>query len=92
MGTDANYLDDQPGAMKTPFRACKFETAECCWYEQDFVGNECNQGEVPLYAVDAISVEHVSTAIRWAQDHNISVNIKSTGHDYQGRSTSSDTL
>ena len=55
---DGQYLSDQPGAMVNPFRACTFEGAECCWYEPN-VDNECQQGEIPLYAVDAKTSEHV---------------------------------
>ena len=31
-------------------------------------------------------------AVEFAADRNIPLSVKSTGHDYQGRSTSSDTL
>ena len=42
--------------------------------------------------MNATSAEHVMKAVKFATDHNIPLSVKSTGHDYQGRSMSSDTL
>jgi FAD/FMN-containing dehydrogenase len=42
--------------------------------------------------VDARSAEHVQKAVKWAADHDIPLSVKSTGHDFQGRSTRADTL
>ena len=35
---------------------------------------------------------HVQTAIKWAADRRIRISVKSTGHDYFGRSNDADTL
>ena len=76
-----------------PIWACNWE-AECCWYSPDgkSTSNQCFQGEVPLLAVNATKAEHVQRAVAWAAERNILLSVKSTGHDYMGRSTSSDTL
>ncbi|KAH7426686.1 hypothetical protein KP509_10G012600 [Ceratopteris richardii] len=47
----------------------------------------CYQGAVPSYAVRATSVEDVQAAIRFANAYNLRLTIKSTGHDFLGRST-----
>ena len=78
--------------MFSPHRACTFESAQCCWYTPNATNEECLQGEVPLYAVDATTAEHVQTAVKWASDNNIALSVRSTGHDLLGRSIRGDTL
>ncbi|KAI0248044.1 FAD-binding domain-containing protein [Lactifluus subvellereus] len=55
-------------------------------------GTACAQGDVPLYAVNATAVQHIQAGIRFAQDHDLRVVIKSSGHDYLGRSTARNSL
>ncbi|KAI0248050.1 FAD-binding domain-containing protein [Lactifluus subvellereus] len=55
-------------------------------------GTTCAQGDVPLYAVNATAVQHIQAGIRFAQDHNLRVAIKSSGHDLLGRSTARNSL
>lgn len=45
----------------------------------------CSLGAYPAYVVNATSSEDVSTAMKWAQEQNIRLNIKSTGHSHLGR-------
>ena len=45
--------------MMEPLWACSIEDAKCCWYEEGSDDNECNQGEVAQYAVNATQAEHV---------------------------------
>ena len=52
----------------------------------------CNQGSVPVLAVDAMSAKHVQVAVRFAAMNNLRLVIKSTGHDYLGRSTAAGSL
>ena len=75
----------------SPFLACNQDTAECCWYEEGS-NNQCHQGAVSPYAVDATTAEHVQTAVRFAAEHDIRLTVKATGHDFLGRSTSADSL
>ncbi|KAI0248046.1 hypothetical protein BJV78DRAFT_1132054 [Lactifluus subvellereus] len=55
-------------------------------------GTTCAQGNVPLYAVNATTAEHIQAGIRFAQDYNLRVVIKSSGHDFLGRSTAKNSL
>ncbi|KAF9559407.1 hypothetical protein EC968_006616 [Mortierella alpina] len=52
----------------------------------------CHQGAVPLYTVNATTIEHVQETVRFAAEHNIRLAIKNTGHDYLGRSTAASSL
>ncbi|KAH9985248.1 hypothetical protein BJV77DRAFT_965658 [Russula vinacea] len=55
-------------------------------------GSSCAQGDVSLYAVNATSAPHIQAGISFAQAHNLRVVIKSSGHDYLGRSTAKNSL
>ncbi|KAI0248047.1 FAD-binding domain-containing protein [Lactifluus subvellereus] len=55
-------------------------------------GTTCAQGNVPLYAVNATTIQHIQAGIKFAQDHNLRVVIKSSGHDFLGRSTARNSL
>ncbi|KAF9977531.1 hypothetical protein BGZ75_010286 [Mortierella antarctica] len=52
----------------------------------------CHQGAVPLYTVNATTVEHVQDSVKFAAKHNIRLVIKNTGHDYLGRSIGASSL
>ncbi|KAF9924033.1 hypothetical protein FBU30_005939 [Linnemannia zychae] len=52
----------------------------------------CYQGAVPLYTVNATTIEHVQEAVKFAGKYNIRLTIKNTGHDYLGRSTGASSL
>ncbi|RKO86985.1 hypothetical protein BDK51DRAFT_37577 [Blyttiomyces helicus] len=47
----------------------------------------CFQGAVPVLAVNATSPSDVQAAVVFAGEHNLRLSVRSTGHDYQGRST-----
>jgi hypothetical protein len=47
---------------------------------------KCNQGSVPVIAVNATLPEHVQATVNFAATNNLRLVIKSTGHDYFGRS------
>ena len=53
---------------------------------------KCNQGSVPVIAVNATLPEHVQTTVRFAATNNLRLVIKSTGHDYFGRSGAAGSL
>ncbi|KAJ6564522.1 FAD-binding domain-containing protein [Mycena capillaripes] len=55
-------------------------------------GTTCNQGRVPLYAVNASSTADIQAGVRFAAQHDLRVSAKSSGHDYLGRSTAADSL
>lgn len=52
----------------------------------------CAQGGVPSYFVNASSVEDVQRSLEWANEQNVRLVIKNTGHDYRGRSTAPDSF
>ncbi|KAI0028758.1 FAD-binding domain-containing protein [Vararia minispora EC-137] len=55
-------------------------------------GTTCAQGDVPLYAVNATTAEHIQVGVRFAARHNLRVAVKSSGHDLLGRSTAKNSL
>ncbi|KAI0040085.1 FAD-binding domain-containing protein [Auriscalpium vulgare] len=72
-------------------------------WEQDYAGNSsmclltvntttCNQGRVPLFAINATTPAHLQAGVRFAAQHNLRVAIKASGHDFLGRSTAKDSL
>ena len=89
MYTDAFYRSSLVGAMQAPNWECAhLDIYDCCqrpWLP-------CRQGAVPEYAVAANLPVHVQKAVRFGVKHNLRVVIKSTGHDFQGRSTAKGSL
>ena len=47
---------------------------------------------LPAYAVVAHSTADVIAAVKFCDTHNIRISVKTSGHDYNGRSTASDSL
>ncbi|KAF8186080.1 hypothetical protein K438DRAFT_1765415 [Mycena galopus ATCC 62051] len=52
----------------------------------------CGQGDVPLYAVEAETVADVQAAVAFSSNKNLRLVVKSSGHDYLGRSTAPNSL
>ncbi|KAJ7265025.1 FAD-binding domain-containing protein [Mycena rebaudengoi] len=52
----------------------------------------CDQGDVPLYSVEALTAADVQSAVKFARAHNLRLAIKASGHDYLGRSTAPHSL
>ena len=71
-----------------PVWECNMGEAQCCGAESE----TCYPGNVGNYAVNATSAQDVKTAAAWAAQNNVALSVKSTGHDFQGRSSSKDTL
>jgi hypothetical protein len=94
-----NYTANQPrttvygAASGLNWESCLSNTCALNYSNTSQVlSNECYLGRLsPLY-VDAHEASHVITAVKFAQEHNLRVSIKNTGHDYFGRSTSPNTL
>ncbi|VDB84461.1 unnamed protein product [Peniophora sp. CBMAI 1063] len=63
--------------------------AELCLYNNTA---SCTQGDVPLYAINATAPEHLQAGIAFASQHDLRVAVKSSGHDYLGRSTARNSL
>ncbi|KAG0602850.1 hypothetical protein M758_10G046600 [Ceratodon purpureus] len=49
-------------------------------------GSGCHQGRVPVRGVRVEDVDDVQNAIRFATRHNLRIVVKSSGHDFLGRS------
>ncbi len=56
------------------------------------IGQPCNQGSIPTVGVVAKAPNDVAQALAFATLHNIRIVVKSSGHDYQGRSTAAGAL
>ncbi|KAI9359410.1 hypothetical protein BD770DRAFT_319845 [Pilaira anomala] len=52
----------------------------------------CSQGALPRYALNSTNEHDIITVMRFAQLYRIAFNIKNSGHDYLGRSTSPDSI
>lgn len=52
----------------------------------------CELGTYVRYAVNATGSEHIAAAVRFAQNKNVRLVIRNTGHDYLGRSTGAGAL
>ncbi|KAF5354162.1 hypothetical protein D9756_007141 [Leucocoprinus leucothites] len=72
-------------------------------FEQDYDSNppslcgrttpeNCGQGDVPLYAILAESVENIQASVNFAREHNLRLSVKASGHDLLGRSTTKNSL
>ncbi|CAF1099749.1 unnamed protein product [Didymodactylos carnosus] len=83
---NASWRSDQVGAMQN----ANWENSSCSIYI--ITNSSCNQGSVPILAVNATWPEHVQTTVEFASANNLRLVIKTTGHDYLGRSTAADSL
>jgi hypothetical protein len=52
----------------------------------------CEQGALPHYGLNSTSVQDIAAVIQFSQKYHIAFNIKNTGHDYFGRSTSPNSI
>ncbi|PBK71123.1 FAD-binding domain-containing protein, partial [Armillaria solidipes] len=53
---------------------------------------DCGQGNVPLYAILAESIEDVQIGLAFSSAHNLRLAVKASGHDFLGRSTARNSL
>ncbi|GAM34224.1 hypothetical protein TCE0_015f01664 [Talaromyces pinophilus] len=75
------------------WEVCQTQTCTLDPYDPTVVySDQCSLGRLSSLYVDARNASHVATAVKFAQQHNLRVSIKNTGHDYFGRSTSPNTL
>ncbi|CAF2190616.1 unnamed protein product [Rotaria magnacalcarata] len=83
--SDGFWRSNQAGAMQN----YNWENTSCSITTNS---TTCNQGAVPVMAVNATLPEQVQSTIRLASVNNIRLVIKSTGHDYLGRSAAAGSL
>ncbi|KAG0268333.1 hypothetical protein DFQ27_006956 [Actinomortierella ambigua] len=87
---DQHWRELQPGAMA--YTNWETHKGEGCLGTGGFLSRPCRQGAVPLYTVNASSIEDVQATLKFARQHNIRLVIKNTGHDVVGRSTAPNSL
>ncbi|KAI8948659.1 hypothetical protein F4801DRAFT_441823 [Xylaria longipes] len=56
---------------------------DTCWVDPD---TPCSGAGYPAYVVNATTPEDVKLSFDFARKHNVRIVVKSSGHDYQGRS------
>ncbi|KAJ5759085.1 hypothetical protein N7520_006241 [Penicillium odoratum] len=56
------------------------------------VSKPCTLGNYVRYSVNVTSPSQISSALKFATEHNIRVIIRNTGHDYNGKSTGAGAL
>ncbi|KAJ7601169.1 hypothetical protein C8J56DRAFT_767713 [Mycena floridula] len=91
---DGNFRSGQPGSMQN----INFETfiypngtISACYLDTS-LGVPCEQGRVSPIGVDARSVQDIQATVKFAAKHNLRLVVKSTGHDYLGRSAAKGSL
>lgn len=87
--TNGRWRSDQPGAMQhTNFETfiSHDDTLSACYLDTT-LGVPCGQGSIPPVGVDARSGSDVQAGVNFANKHNLKLVVKSTGHDFLGRST-----
>ncbi|KAK4244849.1 hypothetical protein C7999DRAFT_34832, partial [Corynascus novoguineensis] len=55
-------------------------------------GAPCSGQGYPVFLINATEARHVQSGVQFAKKHNIRLVIKSTGHDYMGRSNAPNSL
>ncbi|XP_024359992.1 uncharacterized FAD-linked oxidoreductase ARB_02478 [Physcomitrium patens] len=84
-----NYFDaylraDNAGSMQ--WENWEDKGQETCSMDAP-VSSKCHQGQVPVLGVQVEKVDDIQKAIKFAARHNLRVAVKSSGHDFLGRST-----
>ncbi|KAI0031631.1 hypothetical protein K488DRAFT_51732 [Vararia minispora EC-137] len=77
--SSALFRDGIPGQMNA------YNWEQLCLYNT--TDGACAQANVPLFAINATLPEHVQAGVAFSAQHDLRVAIKSSGHDYLGRST-----
>ncbi|KAI0854513.1 FAD-binding domain-containing protein [Xylaria cubensis] len=62
---------------------------DTCWPEQAV---PCSVAGYPAYVINATTATDVKQGVDFARQHNVRLNVKSTGHDYMGRSSAPGSL
>lgn len=81
VGRDGTLLTEQGWGICMQHHACYYEG---CKQERP--------PDLPTYSVEALTVDHVQAAVRFANVHSIAVSIKTSGHNYAGSSTARGSL
>ncbi|KAJ6466817.1 hypothetical protein C8R45DRAFT_1106242 [Mycena sanguinolenta] len=79
-----------PGAMNQPNWEQGYDLTPPSLCLQN--GTIFQQGDIPLYLVEPETVANIQAAVNFSSTHNLRVILKSSGHDYLGRSTAPNSL
>ena len=74
--------------MGVPVYECDISQGKCCGTTDPI----CHAGNIGNYAVQVTSALDVQIAVQWASLNNVALSVKTTGHDWHGKSTNKDTL
>lgn len=88
--TDSVWRSSQPGAVQWENWEAWPQQNQSCYIET--ANMTCGQGRISLYSAKVQSAFDIQQAVRFAQDHNLRLAIKNTGHDFLGRSTAPESL
>lgn len=88
---DGYWRAAQPGGMITPNFEVRANESWGCPLDAD-PSIACTQGNIPLYAANVSSAQDVQKAVMFAGKHNLRLVIKSSGHDFIGRSTAANSF
>ncbi|KAK0443635.1 FAD-binding domain-containing protein [Armillaria borealis] len=88
--TSASFRANIPGAMNQVNWEQDYESIPPSICQRN--STDCGQGNVPLYAILAESVEDVQIGVAFSSAHNLRLAVKASGHDYLGRSTARNSL
>eukprot|EP00292_Cryptomonas_paramecium_P010666 CAMPEP_0113669308 /NCGR_PEP_ID=MMETSP0038_2-20120614/4500_1 /TAXON_ID=2898 /ORGANISM="Cryptomonas paramecium" /LENGTH=330 /DNA_ID=CAMNT_0000585181 /DNA_START=1 /DNA_END=990 /DNA_ORIENTATION=+ /assembly_acc=CAM_ASM_000170 len=89
--SNADWRSSIPSAYNLPFWESDPLSGAMCFPRTDATAHwvavgDCPRGGTPYYGVAVKNSSHISSALKFAQDKNIRIVIKSSGHDMQGRS------
>ncbi|OJD16887.1 hypothetical protein AJ78_02985 [Emergomyces pasteurianus Ep9510] len=88
---NSTWRASQPGAVQWVNWESRPKTNESCEIGENRE-IPCHQGKISLYSLIAYSEDQIRKAVRFAQERNIRLVIRNTGHDFAGRSTAPESL
>ncbi|XP_055342574.1 uncharacterized protein LOC129591079 [Paramacrobiotus metropolitanus] len=80
------FLLNKPGSMQA-FNWEDLGEQRCALEASNDWDAVCQAGRTPAYGVEAHTVDDIQKALAFASQHNLRIVVKTTGHDYFGRST-----
>lgn len=90
VNSSASYLrENNPGSMQ--FDQWEDEGNQQCTIQAPRSAS-CSQGRVSVLGIQAESIEDVQKAVRFAVKRNLRLVVKSSGHDYLGRSAAAESF
>jgi hypothetical protein len=74
-------LENDPILIKTPW----WGGSGCPDCPVEYATSTCSLGDHPAYVVRATDANDVATAVKFADQYNVRLVVKNTGHDFMGR-------